>query len=280
MGGLFSHVFEIQIKETDIGMKREFSGTLSESYDLVIQNRGRVVMITGAGISSKSLPTFRSRDHSGLWDVLSAPILSKSQFYQNPLPSWRIAANVRNLQIRKVLEPSLAHKVIHQLVIDGYVSTILTQNCDSLHTFHDAFDSKIVELHGSIGDFGDCETCHAKKPVDTLMILEKDESPRCPTCNSVLKPPVAFFEEKIPRSIREAAYSAMSNCDILVLVGTYCAVDPVLSLAEAAKRNGTILVEINPETTQGTAFMDISLRGTADSIFEELATMLYPGKEF
>lgn len=280
MGGLFSGLFDIEIKETDIGIKPCLDNTVEEAANLLQNNRGRVVFITGAGISAPQLPTFRSNDNTGLWAVLPSLIMSKSQFYQNPLPSWRIAANVRNLQLNGTLKHCKAHNIAHKLVADGYVAKIITQNCDSLHTYDDEYDENIVELHGAVNDSGECETCHQMRPVDVLQILNQDKCPVCPVCGATLKPPVAFFEDVIPRGVREEAYRALSNCDVLFIIGTYCAVDPVLSMVSSAKRNGTILVEINPEESNGSKFMDISLRGKADDILSKIAEILYPGLDF
>ena len=209
MGILFSDLTDVTIKETDIGDGPVLQNNIETVINLIKNNKGKTCVITGAGISAPQLPTFRSRDNSGLWDVLKAPDLSKSVFYQNPLPSWRLAANIRNLQLNKTLKHTLAHNVLHQMVIDGYVSDLLTQNCDSLHSYDDEYDEKVVELHGAATDYGVCEKCHELRNVDVLEILHTDTSPVCNVCGSVLKPQVAFFEDTIPRHIRDAAYLSL-----------------------------------------------------------------------
>jgi NAD-dependent deacetylase len=280
MGNLFSGLFEIEVKETDIGIKPLLENTVEEAANLLLNNRGKVVFITGAGISASQLPTFRSNDNAGLWGVLPSLIMSKSQFYQNPLPSWRIAANVRNLQLNGTLKHCVAHNIAHKLVADGYVSKIITQNCDSLHTYSDKYDKDVIELHGVVNDTGDCERCNQMRHVDVLQILNHDKCPLCPVCGATLKPPIAFFEDIIPRSVREEAYKALNSCDVLFIIGTYCAVDPVLSMVSSAKRNGTILIEINPEESNGSKFMDICLRGKADDVLTQIADIIYPGLDF
>ena len=280
MGGLFSIMSEINIKESDIGIRTNYENTISQAVELLEQNFGRVVFITGAGISAPQLPTFRSNDNTGLWGVLPSLIMSKSQFYQNPLPSWRIFANVRNLQINGTLKHTMAHNILHRLCADGYVSNVITQNCDSLHTYHDREDGKVIELHGAIADFGICEDCKEHRAVDSLQILQQDKCPACPVCGRVLKPPIAFFEESIPESIRQQAYDALTLCDVIFVVGTFCAVDPVASMVANAKKNGTILVEINPEENSGTKYMDVVLKGKADDILGKIAERLYPGENF
>lgn len=279
MGNLFSFMFDFKFTEIDAGYNVECENTVDFAVSLLKDYFGRVVIITGAGISSHVLPTFRSNNHSGIWDVLKGPIVSKSHFYENPLPSWRLTANIRSLQLHGSLPPSLAHRVIHQLIQSGYVSTVITQNVDSLHHF-DGDEEHLIELHGCVTDFGECEHCHALRYVDHMKIIQEQVVPKCEVCGSILKPPVAFFEDKIPKLLRNATYAALNSCDVLFLVGTHCAVDPVLSLAQDAKKKGAIIVEINMETTHATGFSDVVLKGTCDEIFEQIADKLFPGEDF
>lgn len=280
MGGLFSDLNDVRMNEIDIGGYPDLENTIDCAIKLIERSKGKICVITGAGISAPQLPTFRSRDNSGLWDVLKAPDLSKSNFYENPLPSWRLAANVRNLQINNILKHTLAHNVLHQLIIDGIVSDLLTQNCDGLHSYGDKFDNKVIELHGSASDYGRCEKCDKLRKVDVLEILHQDKSPTCEVCGSVLRPLVAFFQDTIPKYIREGSERALNTCDLILVVGTYCAVDPVLSFVRNAKRNGTLLIEINPAESNASQFMDVSLRYTANDAFKIIAEHFYPDESF
>lgn len=272
-------MFEFKFKDADAGYRPEVENTVECAVDLVRQYAGRVVIITGAGLSSHALPTFRSNSNQGLWDVLATPILAKSHFYEDPLPAWKLHANVRNLQVTGSLKPSCAHCVIHELVHEGYVSHVLTQNVDGLHNFR-GDESRVLEMHGSVNDYGECESCQALRLVDHLSILREGIIPRCEVCGGVLKPPVAFFEDSVPKQIRQAAYRCLDSCDVIFLVGTHCAVDPVLSLAETAKRNGSIIIEVNTETTHATPFVDVVLRGTSDEIFKEIGHLMFPSMNF
>ncbi|OHT06393.1 transcriptional regulator, Sir2 family protein [Tritrichomonas foetus] len=279
MGNLFSNFFELTFKDTDAGYRIPCENTVDFVIELLKNYKGRVCIITGAGISAHVLPTFRSNNNSGIWDILKSPILSKSHFYENPHPSWRLSANIRSLQIQKSLVPSLSHYVIHELIQHNYISKVITQNVDSLHHF-DGDDDKVIELHGCVKDYGVCETCNMRRNVDLMQFLNDSEVPRCEVCGAVLKPPVAFFEDMIQKDLRESAYSTINQCDVLFLVGTHCAVDPVLSIAQYAKQIGAIIVEINTETTHATPFADVVLKGACDDVFEQIGQELFPGKEF
>ena len=278
MGGLFS-VADVELRDVDAGYKPEVENTIECAVNLMKTHKPRITIITGAGISSHVLPTFRSNSGSALWDVLKGPILRKSNFYDDPLPSWKLAANVRSIQLQGNLLPSPSHKIIHELLKAKYVSHVLTQNVDSLHNFPGDED-RVLELHGCVTDFGECETCCALRLVDHMQILHDQVVPKCEVCGAVLKPPVAFFQDTIPRHIRAAAYRALEDTEVLFLVGTHCAVDPVLSLVTNAKQNGVIIIEVNIETTHASGFADIVLRGTSDEVFEQIAKELLPGVNF
>lgn len=290
MGAFFSTGYELDFKDADIGILPTFTNTVDCVVDLFKRYRGRIVITTGAGISSHQLPTFRSNNNSGLWEAFSPPILAKDNFYENPKPSWKLLSNVRNLQVSNILHPSLAHFVMHYLIRNEYVYSIITQNIDGLHNFkEDISENRIIELHGAVSDYGICEYCpinpstgeKPKRHVDNLAILQSGECPVCPVCGHILKPPVAFFGDQIEPKKRElATESLMMHCDVLILVGTHCTVDPVLSMASEAKRNGSIIVEVNPTLTPAEGFVNVQLKGTADDIFKQIGQKLLPDIDF
>ena len=110
--------------------------------------------------------------------------------------------------------------------------------------------------------------------------MKNNQVPHCEVCGAVLKPPVAFFEDVIPQHLRVQTYNTLRHCDVLFLVGTHCAVDLVLSIAQDTKQNGKIIVEINTETTHASSFSDVVLKGTCDSIFEKIGKELFPNIDF
>ena len=177
------------------------------------------------------------------------------------------------------LKPSVTHYVLHYLLKDGFISSILTQNVDGLHNI-DGDAERVIELHGAVSDYGLCETCHALRKVDHMQVLQDGVCPKCGVCGAILKPPVAFFEDMIPSPLRLKAKGYIDNCDVLLLVGTHCAVNPVLSYAQTAKLNGAVLVEINKTPTEATKFVDISLRSTSDDVFKEIGKEMFSGVDF
>jgi NAD-dependent deacetylase len=277
MGILFSDLenLTIPVSNMDIGYGADCENTTEELANLIQKYKGSVVVVTGAGISSHQLPTFRAENGHGLWKSFSQSILSKSNFNDNPDPCWQLIANVRQLQVDRKLHPSLSHYILHNLLVRGFIQKIITQNIDSLHCYK-GDEERIVELHGYVSDYGICENCKTQIRVPVLDIIQTKKSPRCPVCDSILKPPVAFFGDIIPGALRKEASSLLNNANVVVLIGTHCTVDPILSMVLEAKRVGAILVEINISKTTASRFADMSLMDKSDNILSVVSRIVMP----
>jgi NAD-dependent deacetylase len=278
MGSWFSfasiNADDVRILDTDAGDPPNVENTAEGAAALIQQHAGETLVITGAGISSHQLPTFRSNNNSGLWEAFK-PACDRWTFYDNPHDSWKLIATLRDMQLRGNLTPSLAHHVIHHLLCRTFVSHVITQNIDGLHGF--ASDvNKVIELHGGVRDYGVCERCHRRTPVDCVELLRLKNCPLCSRCASPLKPPVTLFGDVIDPGKRAAARVALQRASLVILIGTHLTVDPVLSMVSRAKENGAVIVEINLTPTSGSRFVDVSLRGKADDAMKAIATVLMP----
>ena len=228
-----------------------------------ICDSGRVVFVTGAGISQESgIPTFRGKD--GLWknyDVMKLATIEA--FYENPGLVWEWY-NQRRENIFKA-QPNAGHKAIAEL--EKYVDvTILTQNIDGLH--QRAGSTKVVELHGSIVKIK-CSVCDFKDEI-TEKFLEIP--PRC-DCGNILRPDVVWFGEPLSEDIWNDAMSIASQCDLLVVVGTSLVVSPANRLPMYAKQNSATLIEINPNSTEMSSEMDAVIRNSSATALPELVAI-------
>jgi NAD-dependent deacetylase len=94
--------------------------------------------------------------------------------------------------------------------------------------------------------------------------------PRCEKCNGLLRPDVVWFGESLPREELESAVIAARSCDVFFSIGTSGVVQPAASLADAARNNGAVIVEINAEPTPLTPKTDFSFPGRSGEILPEL----------
>jgi len=65
-----------------------------------------------------------------------------------------------------------------------------------------------------------------------------------------------------------------SLCDVMVVAGTSLSVSPANMLPIYAKQNGALLIEVNPEETQMSQSMDLSIRSTSAKTLPELVSVI------
>jgi NAD-dependent deacetylase len=241
--------------------------SLAQLRDILVKSK-RFVFLTGAGISQESgVPTFRGND--GLWKTHDpAKLATLSSFLENPSLVWGFYSYRQKL-ISKC-RPNPAHlaisKIEEQKKGDSWV---LTQNVDNLHRL--AGSKNIIELHGNIFKLS-CIRCGYSGYMD--MDMDMVLPPKCTGCESVLKPGVVMFEEALPQKEWGTAIELSSSCDLMFIVGTSLNVSPVNTLPSYAKDNNAVLVEVNPEETWLSRFMDFSIKGSSADVLPNIYNML------
>lgn len=239
--------------------------SLAQLRDILVKSK-RFVFLTGAGISQESgIPTFRGND--GLWKTHDpAKLAALSSFLENPSLVWGFYS-YRQKMISKC-RPNPAHlaisKIEEQKKGDSWV---LTQNVDNLHRL--AGSKNIIELHGNIFKLS-CIRCGYSGYMD----MDMDLPPKCTDCESVLKPGVVMFGETLPQKEWDAAIELSSSCDLMFIVGTSLNVSPVNTLPSYAKDNNAVLVEVNPEETWLSRFMDFSLKGSSADVLPNICDLM------
>jgi len=216
-----------------------------------------VAVLTGAGVSAESgVPTFR--DPGGLWhgrrpEELATP----DAFRRDPVEVWTFY-RWRIESLRGVV-PNPGHFALARLEADRNRFWLLTQNVDGLHAA--AGSARVTELHGSIR-IARCTRCGAESDVEaTLAGLPSGSIPSCPVCEGPLRPAVVWFGEPLPHRALAAAEEAVSECDVMLVVGTSGVVQPAASFAWTARSRGARIIEVNPDSTPISAIADVSLRG-------------------
>ena len=239
----------------------------------LIADRGPVVVLTGAGMSTESgIPDFRSAH--GLWaDVDPFEVASIEAFRRDPLRVWRwYGARLRSLL---AAEPNAGHAALAQLERGGHVRAVVTQNIDLLHTRAGSED--VVEVHGSIARF-DCLRCGASAPLDEVVAqLPEREAPACAACGTVLKPGVVMFGEQLPVDAFARAERLAREAGVLLAVGSSLQVWPVAGLPGETLRAGGALVIVNEEPTGYDREAALIVRGRAGETLEAVGRILSHG---
>ncbi len=106
----------------------------------------RAVVLTGSGISVASgIMPFRGK--GGLWEKYNPEeMASIGTFRRNPQNAWVMHKEVYEV-VEKAL-PNPAHLALAEMEKMGFVSSIITQNVDSLH--QKAGSKTVIEFHGNI----------------------------------------------------------------------------------------------------------------------------------
>jgi NAD-dependent deacetylase len=192
----------------------------------LVRERGPVVVLTGAGVSTESgIPDFRSS--SGLWaEVDPFEVATIDAFRRDPERVWGFYRE----RFRSLLaaEPNAAHRALAELEARGHVRAVVTQNIDTLHERAGSRD--VVEVHGSIRR-AVCLRCGGDEALDGLLRqLEERDAPLCPSCGAVLKPDVVLFGELLPVGAIERATQLAREAGLMLVVGSSLEVWPVAGL--------------------------------------------------
>ncbi len=223
----------------------------------------KIVFVTGAGISQESgVPTFRG--NNGLWrNYDSMKLATIDAFYGNPKLVWEWY-NERRQNIFQA-KPNEGHLAIAEL--ENYADVaILTQNIDGLH--QKSGSKKVLELHGSIIKIK-CTVCDFKNEI----LEEISEIPPKCNCGNILRPDVVWFGEALDQEVWQNAVILAGECDLMIIVGTSLVVSPANTLPIYAKQNSAYLIEINPENTEMSPRMDLTIKNTSAISLPQLVSI-------
>lgn len=142
-------------------------------------------------------------------------------------------------------DPRPVHDRIAELVADGHVSTVITENVFGLLRAAGVPAADCIEFHGRV-DRARCQYCD--RTFDATP-GETTSNRRCPTCGGTLGPGIVLAGEPPARRDRLLAYSRAEHCDCYVAAGTRLAVDPTAENARHAVETGSDLVVIGQRAT-------------------------------
>ena len=132
-----------------------------------IANARRIVVLTGAGISTDSgIPDFRGPQ--GVWT--RNPEAEK----QSTLQHYMADPEVRRRAWRSRLDspawhaqPNAGHAALVALERRGALDTLITQNIDGLHQRAGSAPERVIEIHGTMREVV-CMECGERAPMERL----------------------------------------------------------------------------------------------------------------
>jgi NAD-dependent deacetylase len=226
----------------------------------------RVTVLTGAGISAESsVPTFRGGGGSEIWTWRGRPVteLSSAELIaSDPRLVWEWFDYRRGML--KDVKPNPGHFALAAWEQRFEEFTLVTQNIDDLH--REAGSQNLLELHGNIWR-ARCLRCASvfearESPLD-------QNPPLCFVCGGPARPDVVLFGELLPVGVFERAEEAALGADLFFVIGTSAIVYPAAGLPILAKQAGARIIEINPEQTDISIYVDVTILGKAGDILPQ-----------
>lgn len=238
----------------------------------LIEEARRVVVFTGAGISTESgIPDFRSP--GGIWQQM------KPIYFQDFLASaearreaWR-RRFTQDATMRQA-EPNRGHRAVARLVREGKCSAVVTQNIDGLHQASGVPDRQVIELHGNT-TYATCLDCAGRYEIEALRAaFERDGTVHdCRACGGLIKTATISFGQQMPEGPMLRAREEILACDLCIVLGSSLVVYPAAGFPEMAKRRGARLAIVNREETGLDGIADLVVhRGIGDVLGDAVGT--------
>jgi len=251
-------------------MEEQDLDTLADRVADLIINARRVIIFTGAGVSTESgIPDFRSP--GGIWERFDPDDFTYQKFVsdsQSRRKQWHM---LREGGLTAEAKPNPAHHAIAELDRLGKLDCVITQNVDNLHQKGGVPDNKVFELHGNM-QWAICLSCGRRYPFEQIKVRldEGEEIPDCEDCHGILKPDAVFFGESLPQEVLEEATHRASSCDLFIVVGSTLVVYPAAYMPVYAVNSGAKLVIINLSSTPMDEQATVVIRAKAGEILPKI----------
>jgi NAD-dependent deacetylase len=220
---------------------------------------GKVVVLTGAGISAESgIPTFRGAE--GYWVVgsrnyMPQEMATREMFDRRPDEVWRWY--LYRFGVCRGASPNAGHLALVELERAlGERFTLVTQNIDGLH--RRAGSRRVFTIHGDAAWVRCADECGLGRIDQPDMGVRDATTPftdedrarlTCPRCGAWLRPHVLWFDEYYDEEnySMDSALRAAAAADLLLVVGTSGATNLPMQIGRIAWQREAALVDVNPE---------------------------------
>ncbi|MFX1526266.1 MAG: NAD-dependent deacetylase [Promethearchaeota archaeon] len=232
----------------------------------------KIVVLSGAGMSTESgIADFRSPG-TGLWEQVNPNEFASIHSYISDTQKNLKFMLEMGMNIFKA-RPNNGHKSLTKLQKLGKLEGILTQNIDGLH--RKAHTKNIIELHGTVNE-AICMRCKEIYPITTMInqVLKGNYSPSCEVCGGLLKPNAIFFGEPLHSETLVQADEMISDCDLLIVLGSSLLVYPVAFYPRKALSAGAKLAIINIQHTDMDDNAEVVIHEKIGDIFPKIILLV------
>lgn len=253
---------------------------IEKAIDAIKQARSLLVL-TGAGLSVASgLSTYRGS--TGIYtdkfkNSDPADISHINTLKKNPQLFWEFQHSRLSLFDAR---PNKGHEALAEIEKlfkkQNKSFFLITQNIDNLHRL--AGSENIIEIHGNFNRMRCMNANCGKNNIPTLDYFNNHPNvviPKCPDCDSNLRPNVLLFGEAYDtKTIDIIKDKTKYHTDVLLCVGTsFYISSPISTLPRLLKgySESALVIEQNLEATHVTKqFTDIFLKGKSEEILVQI----------
>jgi NAD-dependent SIR2 family protein deacetylase len=251
---------------------------------------GGVVVLSGAGISTDSgIPDYRGASGAALRK--HAPMTFQA-FIGDPEARHRYWARSHvGWPMMRDARPNAAHHAVAAWQEAGVVTSVVTQNVDSLHA--KAGSPEVVDLHGRLDRVVclDCSIIESREviaerleaanpgwrhltgainPDGDVDLTDADVRQftmvSCTRCGGVLKPDVVYFGETVPRDRVVDAYARVDEAQSLLVLGSSLHVYSGRRFVLRAVERGIPVAIVNQGPTRADDVADIRIDGSLGEV--------------
>ncbi len=242
-----------------------------EAARTLIQQAERILVLTGAGISTDSgIADYRGPN--GIWTKNPrAERMSNLQSYLGDPELRKAAWQTRLTSPLWDAEPNAGHLALVALEDQGRLDTLVTQNVDGLHQRAGSDPERVIEIHGTAHG-AVCWSCGETAPMPIVLerVRAGEDDPPCRTCGGILKSTTISFGQSLVAADLVRAEASARRADLVLAIGSTLAVYPAAGLVPVALHNGASLVIVNADPTPFDASADIVLRGSISEVLPEI----------
>lgn len=250
-------------------MERDQQSIVEDISRAIVDNE-RVVLFTGAGISTESgLPDYRGPN--GLWTTGNIPRAENVSYDDESRLAWWQERR-RRFPFMQSREPNEGHLAIADLGSCGHILAVITQNIDGLHQRAGTDPGRVVELHGSSHELR-CLDCGQVMTGDEIQrrLESGDPDPRCDNCGGPLRDGTILFGEALPQRALQLASQVSMLADVMIVVGSSLVVNPAARLPRITHERGGKLIVINRDPTPVDDIADIVSHSEAGPTLSAIA---------
>ncbi len=194
----------------------------------------------------------------------------------DPAAFWRFAHPAAMEIARRVPQPG--HAALARLQSAGFVSALVTQAVDHLHTI--AGSGGVVEVHGNFltARCGRCGERYGLGEVGAMIDGSEDGVPRCttPGCAFPLRPAGTLWGEPLIEDAVRSAWEHATHADCFLVIDCELRTVPMSLLPSVPLTRGVPLVMIGETGTQYDRYASVVLREPSEPILVALADLIAP----